>query len=167
MSLGVSRSRCVPGRTLGSLFADGWGCVPTLFIVQPRASQQWWVGPDFSKIAVSRVAHASEYSLGPLLLCPAPTVSHNNSAFPGDPPRPASRSDPDSYIVPALLWCPVFMMPYMCPLRAKSLFPSVLGCSCIQALLTFNAKRSGGSSSQCQTPRLGNLMWHLELTPMG
>ena len=30
LSLGVIRGVCVPGRTLGSLFANGWGFVPTL-----------------------------------------------------------------------------------------------------------------------------------------
>ena len=39
LPLDVNRGRCVLGRTLGSLFADGWGCVPTLFIVSPGASQ--------------------------------------------------------------------------------------------------------------------------------
>ena len=39
LSLGVIRGSCVSKRTLGSLFADGWGCVPTLFVVQPGASQ--------------------------------------------------------------------------------------------------------------------------------
>ena len=34
-------------KTLGSLSADGWGCVPALFVVWPEASQHWssWVGP--------------------------------------------------------------------------------------------------------------------------
>ena len=37
--LGVIRCSCVPRRTLGSMFADGWGCVPTLFVVWLGASQ--------------------------------------------------------------------------------------------------------------------------------
>ena len=40
LSLGVIRDgSSVPWRTLGSLFADGWGCVPTLFVVWLGASQ--------------------------------------------------------------------------------------------------------------------------------
>ena len=39
LSLGVIRGSNVPKRTLGSLFADGWGCVPTLFVGYPGASQ--------------------------------------------------------------------------------------------------------------------------------
>ena len=30
-SLGMNSGGCVTPRTLGSLFDDGWGCVPTLF----------------------------------------------------------------------------------------------------------------------------------------
>ena len=45
------------------------------------------------------------------------------------------------------------------PPRVESLFPPVLWSSCTQALLTFKAKYSGGSFSQCQTPRL---MWGSE-----
>ena len=39
LTLGVIRGSCVPGRTLGSLFADGWGSVPILFVVRLGASQ--------------------------------------------------------------------------------------------------------------------------------
>ena len=28
-------------KSLGSLSADGWGCVPTLFVVWPEVSQHW------------------------------------------------------------------------------------------------------------------------------
>ena len=31
VSLGMIRGGCVSERTLGSLFSDGWGCVPNLF----------------------------------------------------------------------------------------------------------------------------------------
>lgn len=33
--------RCVPRRTLGSLFYNGFGCVPTLFVVCPGASENF------------------------------------------------------------------------------------------------------------------------------
>ena len=39
LPLGVIRDGCVPRRTLGSLFANGWGCIPTLFVVWPGAFQ--------------------------------------------------------------------------------------------------------------------------------
>ena len=43
--------------------------------------------------------------------------------------------------------------------RVESLFPPALLNSCHQTLLAFKARFSGGSSSYCQTPRLGSLMW--------
>ena len=39
LSLGVIRGGYVPRRTFGSPFADGWCCVPILFVVWPGASQ--------------------------------------------------------------------------------------------------------------------------------
>ena len=39
LSLDVMKSSCVPGRALDSLFAGGWGHIPTLFVVWPGASQ--------------------------------------------------------------------------------------------------------------------------------
>ena len=98
MSLGVIRGSCVPGRTLGSLFADGYGCVPTFFVVQPGASLPLCIEPDFFKMAASRGAHADVDSLG----LPSPiSCLHSepwpHTAFPGDPLRPTGRSDPDSY----------------------------------------------------------------------
>ena len=62
LSLGEIRGGCVPGVHLGSLFAGGRGCLPTLIIVWPEASQPCWVGPDFSHLASSRGAHADDYS---------------------------------------------------------------------------------------------------------
>ena len=39
LSLGVTRGSFLPRRTIGSLFAGGWGCVPTLFGVWPGVSR--------------------------------------------------------------------------------------------------------------------------------
>ena len=47
----------------------------------------------------------------------------------------------------------------VCPPGVELLFPPVLWQSCTQAPLDYKAKCSGGSSSWCQTPRLGSLMW--------
>ena len=41
VSGGVFRGGCELSMTLGSLSADRWGCVPTLLIVWPEASQHW------------------------------------------------------------------------------------------------------------------------------
>ena len=103
LSLGVIRGRCVPGGSLGSLFADGWGCVPTWFVVWPGASQPWWVRPDF-------LALLEELMLIPGTLYPM-SFPHNEpqlpTFYPGDPPRTTGRSDTDSYGVSALPWDPV------------------------------------------------------------
>ena len=40
-SMGVFRGSCVFRITLGRLSADGWGCLPTLLVVVPEASQPW------------------------------------------------------------------------------------------------------------------------------
>lgn len=86
-------------------------------------------------------------------------------AFLGFPPRPTGRSDPGSPGVPALPWDPVHMESHLCPPRVESLFPPVLWSSCTHIpTLAFNAKCSGGSFSQCQAPRLGNLMCSSELS---
>ena len=49
------------------------------------------------------------------------------------------------------------MRPCVLPPRVEALFPPALWSSCHQATLAFKARRSGGSSSRCQTPRL--LSW--------
>ena len=78
--------------------------------------------------------------------------------------KTAGRSDPDSCGVPALPWDPVQVKPCAHPPKVESVFTPVLWSSCTQAWLTVNIKCSRGSSSQCQSPRLGNLMWGLELS---
>ena len=60
LSLCVVRGGCVPRMSLVSLFADGWDCVPIWFVIQPTASQPWWVGPDFSKMTTSRGVYADD-----------------------------------------------------------------------------------------------------------
>ena len=41
MDRGVSRGSCGLRNSLGSLCADGWGCVPACLVVWPEASQHW------------------------------------------------------------------------------------------------------------------------------
>lgn len=41
MSRAMSRGSCGLRKSLGSLSADGWGCVPTLLVVWPEESQHW------------------------------------------------------------------------------------------------------------------------------
>ena len=57
---------CGLRKTLGSLFADWWGCVPAIGLtsgIPALESTGYWLGPDLGeKIASSKRAHASEYS---------------------------------------------------------------------------------------------------------
>ena len=105
---------------------------------------------------------ADKYSQELCFQCPYPTRSHP-LFFPGDPPRTAVRSDPDSCGVFALPWDLVHVKVCVCLLRMGSLFPPVLQSFCTQAPLAFNARCSGGSFSQCQIPRHGDLTWGSEL----
>ena len=54
-----------------------------------------------------------------------------------------------------------------CPLGAESLFPTALWPSCMQVLLAFKAKCSGGSCSWHRTPGLGNLTWGSDPSLLG
>ena len=56
------------------------------------------------------------------------------------------------------------MKPCVYLLRVVSLFPPSLWSSCTQALSTFKVKWSESSSSQCQSLKLENLIWSLELS---
>ena len=117
------------------------------------AFPHWWVGSDFSQRLASRGVHADDCFLGPL-----PPVSYSwLLLFPGDSPRPACRTGPDSYRFPAFLgtWCTWNLV---CTLQEWSLFPLDLPLS----RTDLQHKCSGGSSWHCQTPRLGNLLRGLE-----
>ena len=63
----------------------------------------------------------------------APTMSHSQPHFPGDPPKPEGRSAPDSYGVTALPWVPVHVKSCVLPPRVESLFSPVLWSSCTQS----------------------------------
>ena len=71
------------------------------------------------------VTHTNDYSLGPLppVSCPH-SEPQPTSAFAGDPPRLISRSDPDSYGIPALPWDPVHIKPCVFPSRVESASPN-------------------------------------------
>ena len=81
LCVGVTAGGCVPGGSLGSLFTDGQDCDPTWIVVWLWASQCWWVGPDFHKMATSRERHTDEYSQELCLQCPFTTMSHSRPLF--------------------------------------------------------------------------------------
>ena len=159
----------MPKRTLGSLFADGWGCVPTLFVVWPGVSQPWWVGLYFSKITASRGVHVNEYSWDFCLQCPAHTVSHSSPLLSQD-----TFQDPQVCMA-RFLQSPCINQgssahETLCaPSKNEVCFLQSWGnpeCKVrethAQALLVLSAKWLWGLLSQFQTPRLRNLMWGLE-----
>ena len=159
LSLGVIRGGCAPRRSLGSLFANGWGRICCL---------SWGFSALMGGVWFFQNGHlwrvfADDYSQYHCLYCPSSTASHCCPVFPGDPQRSAGRSDPDSCGVSALSWDPVYMKACVRPLRVEYLFPPVLWSCCAQALLVFSVSCSRVSTCQCQMPGLGNLTWGLEL----
>ena len=159
----------MPEGSLGSLFTERRGCDPTWVVVCPGASQRlagladvWgqifpkWPSPE----------------KGMLLNIPksfTPNVLPSQQAtftrvFPGCPPRTAVRFNPDSYGDLTLPWGPVYMKVRVHLLRMRSPFPPVLWSSCAQGPVAFNARCSGGSFSDCQIPRSGDLKWGSELS---
>ena len=62
LSLDVIRGGCVPEGSSGSLFADGWDCVPTSFVVLSWGFSALMGGPDFSKMVTSRGVHTNYHS---------------------------------------------------------------------------------------------------------
>ena len=54
MSRGAFRGDFVLRKTLGRLSADGWGCVPTLFIVWPEVFQHWNQAVGWGKVSVPK-----------------------------------------------------------------------------------------------------------------
>ena len=137
-----------------------WGISP----LEPKGC---WLGPGLGdKTVTSRRAHMPMST--PCYLCYQCPCPHSESqplpASPGDPPRPAGRSGPGLYGVTAFslglgahesLCVPSKSGVSVSPSPVKFLWSSPTG---------FKAKCSGGSPSQCQTPRLGSLMWGSELS---
>ena len=112
-SSGVFRGGCGLRKILGSLSADGWGCVPTLLVVWLEASQHWslqtvWWG----RVLVSRWWPPGE--LTPMsisqFLCQQCLYPHSepqpHPTFSGIPSRPAGRPGPGSYEVTAFFLGP-------------------------------------------------------------
>ena len=93
----------------------------------------------------------------------SPREAQPPPASAGDPPTLAGRSGSVSYGITAPSpWVLMHTLLCVCPPRVKSLFPPVLSKSCSQILLGFKVWLSRNSSSHCQTPRFGSLMWGSE-----
>ena len=162
MSRGVSRGGCGLRESIGSLSADGWGCIPTQFVVWPEVSQHW----SLQVVGWGQVLLPKCQLLGELIQMNAPQYVRHwclhpqsgpqpSPASPGDPPRQTGRSGPGSCEITAFALGPGARGSLCAPLRVESLFPPILWSSCNQAPLVFKVKRSGGSSSWCPTLGLG------------
>ena len=123
-----------------------------------------YLGSLVRLMADSRKAHAKEYF--PELLLP---VSLSLRWATATPRLCRRRSNTSRYVWFSLLWghCsfPWVLMRTLlcvCPPRVESLFLPVLLKFCNQFPLAFNVWFFGNSSSRCQTPRLGSLMWGSE-----
>ena len=136
------------------------GAVIPSDIVWPGASQHWWVGSNFPKMATHFDEYSCDFASNVFPPQWAPTVT---TVFLGGPLRPAPRSDSDSYGASALPWDPVHMKPCVHLSRMGSL-PPVLWSSCVQPPLAFTARCSSGSFTKGQIPRCGPLPWVSELS---
>ena len=126
------------------LSADGWG----------QIVPKW---PPLEEHMLMNTPETSAFNVLPQQRATVTPV------FPGDPPRTAVISVPDSCGVSALSWDPVHMKASAHLLRMGSLFPPVPWSFCAQTPLAFNTRCSGVSFSQCQIPRCGDLTWGSEL----
>ena len=129
-----------------------------------------WVGPGLGAKTQARCLTQGEF----IQLNTSQYFHHQCLCPQGEPQLPPSPQETlqdqqvglahapmESLLLPWVLVC---TRPCVCPPRVESLFPLVLWSSWNQALLAFNAKCSGGSSSGGQTPRLGSLVWGSELS---
>ena len=96
---------------------------------------------------------------------PYPTVSHSLTL-----PQLETLQNTQVSLIQApmtsliLPWVLVSTRPCVHSPRVEFLFPPVLRSSCTQPLLAFKARCSRGPSPQCQTPRVGSLIWGSELS---
>ena len=145
---------CELSITLGSLFSDGWACVPIVLVVWPEAFQYWrlqivgwgqFLVPIWRPLGELRLINTS---WGLYYLC----SSHYRELqpipiYPGGHIRPLGRSVPGSCGSTTLCRVSVHVRPCVHPPGVQSLFPSALWSSCTLALLTLRDKCSGVSSS--------------------
>ena len=127
-------------------------------------------------MAASRRSHANEHFSAPLTpVCLSPQwVTATTACSP--PPLPPKETLHDQVVglaqapMKSLLfpWFPVHLKPCVHPPRVELPFPPVLCSSYDQAPVAFKAKRSGSSTSQCQTSQVEEPdMERRILTPVG
>ena len=94
----------MPEGSLGSLFTEGQGCDPTWIVICPGASQYYWVGPYFHKMATSRERQLLNIPKSFAFNVLPSQQATFTPVFPGCHPRTAVRFDPDSLRDFALPW---------------------------------------------------------------
>ena len=76
----------MPGSAFGCLFVEGWGCVPTVFVLCSWASQPSWVRTDFFQNgSLQCCSWWWVFSGASASISPAPTMSHSYPRFPRRP----------------------------------------------------------------------------------
>ena len=143
---------------------------PALLVIWSEASQHLTLqAVGWDQVLVSKWQPPGELTSMniPLYLCHQCPCSHSEPqllpASPGDPPRPAVRSGLGSCEFTALPLCRGVHETFCVPSKSGvSVSPSPVE-FLWSSPMAFTAKCSGGSSSQCQAPRLGSLTWDAEL----
>ena len=121
-------SSCGLRKTLSSLSADGWGCVPALFIVSPEASKHWSLqAVGWGQVLVRKwwppgelmpMSTPQNYCCQCLCPCSEPQLPPPHSAV--DTSIPGSSSGPCLYEVTGFFpvsWC---TRDPVCPLQVWS-----------------------------------------------
>ena len=133
---------------------DGWGCVPFLLFD---------LGPNYE---------GGNEDNGDLLQKVPCMHCYTQCPQPCSRPLPTHASVGDSCTFPGQVWvsllwghCSFLLGPgthQVLFVLSKNLFPQ----SCVGSVIKshFKVKLPGGSQSLCQIPRLGNLLWVLELS---
>lgn len=152
----------------------GWDFVSTLLVFWPEVAQSWslwvfWVGPGLgSKMVTSGRVHVNQQSLGPLPLVSLPPQW--TTANPCLPRRPSKTC---REVWPRLLWLHCF--PLGLYAHGNLYVPSKNGFSVSPITVVLQCSSPAGLQSQMLwgflllmwTPRLGNLIWGLELSLCG
>ena len=142
-------------KSLIQFSVDGWSCVPSLLFTWGQTMV------EVMKIMVTsfKRSHACTATLS----APNPAAGHHQPTplleTPGHSQASLGQSLVGSLLLSPGSWC---TQGFVCALQ-ESVSP-VLCKFCNQIPLASKVKFPGGSQSLCQIPRLGNLLWVLELS---
>ena len=141
-------------KSLIQFSVDGWGCVPSLlFDMRPN----YGGGNEDNGDLLQKIPRMHCHTQ-----CPQPAADVN-------PCLCQRLLDTHGQVCVSLLWdhCSFLSGPGVHKvlfMPSKSLFPQSCVKFCNQITLSSKVKFPGGSQFLCQTPRLGNMLWVLELS---